>query len=69
MGIISVVGYSPDIFVNYLGGVMLDASPGLAGHQDYFAFQGAFAALGLLGGLAMLSLLKRQRGGATAQNL
>lgn len=69
VGIISVVGYSPDIFVNYLGGVMLDASPGLAGHQDYFAFQAAFAALGLLGGLAMLSLLKRQRGGAPSPNL
>ncbi|MEM1411501.1 MAG: MFS transporter [Pseudomonadota bacterium] len=69
VGIISVVGYSPDIFVNYLGGVMLDAAPGLAGHQDYFTFLAAFAALGLMAAIAMMLLLKHQRGGVPAPNL
>lgn len=47
VGLVSVLGYTPDIFVSYTGGVLLDNSPGLAGHQDYFLFLAAFAALGL----------------------
>jgi nitrate/nitrite transporter NarK len=47
VGLVSVLGYTPDIFVSYTGGVLLDSSPGLAGHQDYFLFLAAFAALGL----------------------
>jgi nitrate/nitrite transporter NarK len=69
VGVISVVGYSPDIFVNYLGGVMLDASPGLAGHQNYFAFQAAFAALGLLGAALMAWRVRPRRGVDGNQNL
>ncbi len=47
VGLVSVLGFTPDIFVSYAGGVILDASPGLAGHRHYFAFLAAFAALGL----------------------
>jgi nitrate/nitrite transporter NarK len=47
VGIVSVAGYSPDVFINYFGGVLLDASPGLTGHQHYFQLQAAFAVLGL----------------------
>ncbi len=69
VGMVSVVGYTPDIFVNYLGGVMLDASPGLGGHQDFFAFQAVFAGLGLAASLVMILYLRRARGMATAPNL
>jgi len=70
VGIVSVVGYTPDIFVNRFGGVILDASPGLAGHQNYFWFLAAFAALGLLAALAMVFYLGRARRGlAAAGNL
>ena len=48
VGLVSVLGYTPDIFVSYAGGVLLDRSPGLAGHQHYFYFLAAFAAIGLL---------------------
>jgi nitrate/nitrite transporter NarK len=48
VGLVSVLGYTPDIFVSYAGGVLLDRSPGLAGHQHYFFFLAAFAAIGLL---------------------
>jgi nitrate/nitrite transporter NarK len=63
VGIVSVVGYSPDIFVNYLGGVMLDAAPGLPGHQHYYAFQGAFALLGFSASGAMYWLVRRVKAG------
>ncbi len=69
VGIVSVIGYTPDIFVNYFGGVILDASPGLAGHQHFFGFLAVFAGLGLLSSLSMLVLLRRQRGVSATENL
>ncbi len=69
VGIVSVLGYTPDIFVNFLGGVILDAKPGLAGHQDFFWFLAAFAALGLVASLVMIGYLKQSQGGETAENL
>ncbi len=59
VGIISVVGYSPDVFVSYVGGVLLDRSPGLAGHQHYFWFLAIFAAIGVVASLLLMRLLAR----------
>jgi MFS family permease len=59
VGVVSVVGYTPDIFVSYFGGVLLDRSPGLAGHQHYFWFLTAFAVLGLLASIQLTRRLKR----------
>jgi nitrate/nitrite transporter NarK len=59
VGIISVVGYSPDVFVSYVGGVLLDRSPGLAGHQHYFRFLAVFAAIGVMASLFLMRLLAR----------
>lgn len=69
VGIVSVLGYTPDIFINYLGGVLLDASPGLPGHQHFFWLLTAFAVLGLGASLAMVAWLRRARGMAPADNL
>lgn len=60
VGVVSVIGYSPDVFVSYLGGVLLDNSPGLAGHQNYFYFLAAFAALGLVVSWVLMNRLRRQ---------
>ena len=59
VGLVSVLGYTPDIFVSYAGGVLLDRSPGLAGHQHYFYFLAAFAAIGLFVSLIMMRRLQR----------
>jgi nitrate/nitrite transporter NarK len=48
IGVISVLGFTPDIFVAYLGGVLLDRTPGLAGHQHFFFMLAGFAALGMI---------------------
>ena len=69
VGIVSVVGYTPDVFVNYFGGVILDAAPGLAGHQNLFRFFAAFALLGLLAAAVLERLLARRRAIASRQNL
>lgn len=60
VGVVSVIGYTPDIFVSYLGGVILDHAPGLPGHQHYFAFQAAFAVIGLAVSLALVRMLHRR---------
>ena len=46
VGIISVVGYTPDIFMGPVMGLLLDNNPGLAGHQLVFLLLTAFAAIG-----------------------
>lgn len=52
VGIVSVIGYTPDIFVNVVAGWLLDRSPGVLGHQHFFIFLTASAAIGLVATLA-----------------
>jgi nitrate/nitrite transporter NarK len=47
-GVISVVGYTPDIFVPTLGGMILDANPGAGGYQNFFLFVAALSFIGLI---------------------
>ena len=62
VGLVSVLGYTPDIFVSLVGGILLDRSPGLAGHQDFFAFMAAFAAVGIVASYVLMRLLHRRDG-------
>ncbi len=48
VGLVSVIGFSPDIFFAPIGGRILDANPGVVGHQNYFLFLTLTALLGLL---------------------
>jgi sugar phosphate permease len=56
VGFVSVVGYTPDIFVHLVGGWLLDRNPGLDGHRHFFLFLAASAALGLIASLAFRGL-------------
>ncbi|HEY9117040.1 MAG TPA: hypothetical protein VIN11_04390, partial [Roseivirga sp.] len=51
IGFISVIGYTPDIFMGPLMGVLLDNNPGPLGHRYLF---GVLVGFGLLGFLASL---------------
>jgi nitrate/nitrite transporter NarK len=53
VGLISVIGFTPDIFFYSAGGRIIDASPGLPGFRYYYLFLGAFALLGLLATLIL----------------
>jgi len=57
VGFVSVVGYTPDIFVTYVGGVLIDRSPGIVGHQHFFWFLSAFALIGVIASFALMRLL------------
>ena len=51
VGLVSFVGFTPDIFMGPLMGYLIDNSPGAAGHQQLFAVICAFALLGFLASL------------------
>jgi sugar phosphate permease len=57
VGFVSVIGFTPDIFVAYVGGILLDRSPGLVGHQHYFMFLAAFAVLGVIVSYVLMRML------------
>jgi hypothetical protein len=47
-----VVGFTPDVFMGPLMGVLLDNSPGVLGHQHVFAAVAVFGAVGLVATIA-----------------
>jgi nitrate/nitrite transporter NarK len=59
VGLISVVGYTPDIFFAPVAGRLLDASPGPLGHRHYFLLLAAIAACGALLSWALYRRLSR----------
>jgi hypothetical protein len=55
VGLISIVGYTPDIFAGPTMGYLLDSSPGLVGHQHVFLMLALFS---FIGGIAALYYFK-----------
>ena len=53
VGLISVIGYTPDVFFNSIAGRILDASPNLSGYQHLFMFLSGFAFVGLIASLVL----------------
>ena len=47
-GLISVIGYTPDIFIPTIGGMILDANPGPLGYQYLFLFVAGISFVGLI---------------------
>jgi len=60
VGLISVVGYTPDIFATPLIGYLLDQYPGILGHQYVFMILVLFSILGLLASLRFAKLIKKR---------
>ncbi len=48
VGIVSVIGYTPDVFMGPLMGFLLDRSPGPTGHQHLFWVIAGFGCVGLV---------------------
>lgn len=48
VGVVSVVGYAPDLFIGPVMGWLLDRSPGSLGHQHLFAMVAVCGVVGLL---------------------
>ena len=59
VGLVSFAGFTPEFFFAPITGRILDASPGLVGHQNYFRFLFAVALCGVLVSATMLWLNAR----------
>jgi hypothetical protein len=58
VGLISVVGYTPDIFTGPAIGYLLDNSPGAAGHQHVFWMLALFSFIGGIAAWCYFQLYK-----------
>ena len=56
VGLISVVGYTPDIFATPAIGYLLDKYPGITGHQYIFSTLAAFSILGLIASIKFVNI-------------
>lgn len=50
-GIVSTIGYTPDIFMPLLGGILLDTFPGATGYRYFFLTTAAICGIGLAASL------------------
>ena len=60
VGLVSVVGYTPDIFMGPINGYLTDTYPGATGHEYFFGVLAAFAVLGLCCALMFQRLATRR---------
>ena len=61
VGIVSLVGYTPDIFIGPVIGKLLDQSPGATGHQHVFAVLSLFFMVGLIASILYRRTAARTR--------
>ena len=59
VGLISVIGYTPDVFFLPIAGRLLDHSPGVAGHQHYFILLTCISAAGMITVFVLKALVNR----------
>ncbi|MGB3145633.1 MAG: MFS transporter [Maribacter sp.] len=65
VGLISLVGYTPDIFAGPAMGYLLDASPGIEGHQHVFWMLALFSFFGGFAAYRYFKLYGIKRNGTT----
>lgn len=61
-GVISTIGYLPEIFCSVLAGVLIDQNPGVSGFRQYFGFLIAMLLLGAVFVVIWKAYLKKMRG-------
>ena len=61
VAVIAFVGYTPEVFFGPVTGRILDANPGVVGHQNFFAFLAAVSVVGILVTLLLIRLNKPPR--------
>lgn len=59
VGMVSFVGFTPEIFFAPIAGRILDNTPGIVGHQHYFLFLGVCMALGVMAVISLVLLNRR----------
>ena len=60
-GVVSIIGYTPDIFVGPIAGWLIDTFPGAVGHQYVYLCLAGTAAVGLVASGTFAVLARRNR--------
>ena len=66
-GVISFIGFTPDIFFGSISGRILDANPGVVGHQNYFLFLTVIAFFGIVIPFIFRKISKRNESKTTKE--
>lgn len=61
IGLVSVIGFSPDIFMGPLMGVLIDNNPGILGHQYVFGVVAGFSIIGLCCTYIFRNIIKNKK--------
>ena len=61
IGVISVIGFFPDVYMNALVGTLMDAFPGAEGYKYTFFVMLGFAVVGLIASIVLVQMLKKQK--------
>jgi sugar phosphate permease len=56
VGLISVIGFTPDVFFAAIAGRLLDAAPGLEGHQHFFIMLVIISVIGMVATIILARL-------------
>ena len=62
VGLISVIGFTPEIYFASIAGRLLDAAPGIAGHQHVFLMLAGFAVTGILATVLLAKIKTKIKG-------
>lgn len=60
-GIISTIGFLPEIFCSLLAGSLIDGHPGVTGYRQYFGFLIAMLVLGVVFVCIWMKFLKKRK--------
>ena len=59
IGMVSVIGFTPDIFFNSIAGRIIESNPGIGGYHNYFIFLAGFAIVGLIASIILIRRIKK----------
>lgn len=65
-GVISAIGFTPDVFMPLLGGALLDANPGPQGYRNFYAAIAVLCVIGAIAAFVIMRQSTRQQASSTA---
>ncbi|MFT5609323.1 MAG: nitrate/nitrite transporter NarK [Parvicella sp.] len=67
-GVISAIGFTPDVFMPLIGGVFLDNFEGVVGYQYFYLVIAALCVIGAIAAAIMLGKINKLKSGSTLSN-
>ena len=61
VGVISVIGFFPDVYMNAVAGTLMDAFPGAQGYKYLFIVMLAFAIVGTVASIVLSRMIKKKK--------